>query len=237
MICRHRGGLFAEFISLSMLRDNLFSTRPAADNRLLVVTFCQRSGPRPESLVTNPFRTPTRPGKYATGKLIMRYSRRPMRSEARTPEATRRSLRLRRNTANADDDGFSSRISLADRGDPEIRTHSSILEEEPNINRLVRPDLSARAELFAYASLGFATMAAVVIAVGATFNFATNLDRIANRLKPGPAVIVKTGAPGCEQNSRTNIAGTESPLGPSRRTGEPAATGSTIHRNADLPTG
>jgi len=96
-----------------------------------------------------------------------------------------------------------------------------------------------RGELVAYASLGFAAVAAVVMAVGAAFNLAADLDRIANGLKSAPAAVARTSAAGCELGSLMNTAGTKRRLAPSSQTGEakPGAPETTVRGKADLPTG
>lgn len=108
------------------------------------------------------------------------------------------------------------------------------------MSRLLRFNESGRADLVVHLALGAAAVAAAVICLCATFDFAAGLDRIAERLSGRPARTIFTAPVGEPGNSLTNAADLEAgpaglPVSPRSDAvvGQPAAGG----RATDLPTG
>ncbi len=165
----------------------------------------------------------------------MNHSRHPNRFNPRDPEATPRPSRPRQYARCASDAWFAVPIGQTSRAMLKMPLHRPS-REKPNVSRLVPSDPSARAELFAYGSLGIAAGIAVVFALAATFSFAHDLDRIVNWPKAIPATVSGTIRTACESDSLTNIAGTRLRLPASNET-RPAADESTVRSKTILPTG
>jgi hypothetical protein len=73
------------------------------------------------------------------------------------------------------------------------------------MSRLLRFHESGRADLVVHITLGAATVAAAAICSCATFNFASDLDRIAERLSTRPAPGIYAMPNDKPRNSLTNV--------------------------------
>jgi hypothetical protein len=107
------------------------------------------------------------------------------------------------------------------------------------MSRLLRSNESGRADLVVHLTLGAAAVAAVIICLWATFDFASRLDRIVERLSTRPATAIRAAPTDEPRNSHTNVAdselrpvGTGVPPQSDPAVGQPAAG-----RAPDLPTG
>ena len=107
------------------------------------------------------------------------------------------------------------------------------------MSRLLRFNESGSAELVVHLALGAAAVTAAVICLCATFQFASGLDRIAQRLSTRPAPAIYATPNDEPRNSLTNVAdvelgpvGTAVPPQSDAAVGQPAASCAT-----NLPTG
>jgi hypothetical protein len=107
------------------------------------------------------------------------------------------------------------------------------------MSRLLRFNESGRPDLVVHLALGAAAVAAAVICLCATFEFASGLDRIVERLSARPAAANYTTPNDEPLNSLTNVADLElGPVGTGASTqSDPAVGQPAAGRATDLPTG
>lgn len=107
------------------------------------------------------------------------------------------------------------------------------------MSRLLRFNESGRADLVVHLTLGAAAVAAAVICLCATFDFASGLDRIAERLSTRPAPAIYATPNDEPRNSLTNVADPEfRPVNsvPTPQS-DPSVAEPAAGRATDLPTG
>ena len=113
------------------------------------------------------------------------------------------------------------------------------LERRETMNRILRFNESGRADLLVHLTLGTAVVAGAVICLCATFDFASRLDRIGERLSARPAPTICATPNDEPRNSLTNVAGPE--LDPASSSAspqsDPPAGQPAAGRETDLPTG
>jgi len=80
------------------------------------------------------------------------------------------------------------------------------------MHQLIHCPQTSRMDFAVHFSLGLAALVAVVLSLGATFDFCAHLDQIAERFSGDRSSIVVSAPVESEQNAFTNAAGVAAPL-------------------------
>ena len=91
------------------------------------------------------------------------------------------------------------------------------------MHQLIHCPQTSRMDFAVHFSLGLAALVAVVLSLGATFDFCAHLDQIAERFSGDRSSIVVSAPVESEQNAFTNAAGVAAPLPGPGQAARPAA--------------